>query len=342
MRISFNLLPKPWQEMTTIAAACEREGLHSIALADSPLIARELYISCAACLQATRSLRVMTAVTNPLTRHPSVTASAMMSLSEMAPGRVALGIATGDSAAWGVGLKPAKIAELRAYIVALQSLLREETAAWNGHTFRSYWDGRQRDSAVPVYVACSGPKVLRMAVDAADGIIPAMGYAPENIAHVKNLVEDACREVGRDPATFDVWWYADVTFAPSADDAMAQDLGSDSQWLVVGSTDGKLIPAEYIPLLEEMHRDGHDLQTSYKNPQRSRTLVERAKQLGLFDWLHNRAARLWGTPEDVGRRLAELDALGLSQWCLWQDGGDGEAADVPAMLGAAMRAMDQR
>ena len=128
---------------------------------------------------------------------------------------------------------------------------------------------------------------------------------------------------------------------PSADDAMEQSLGADSQWLVVSSTVGKLIPAEYIPLLEEMHSDGHDLQISYKNAQRSCTLVERANQLDFFDWLHNRAARLWGTPKVGDRRLAELDTIWFSQWCLWQDNGNGEAADVPAILDEAMRAMNQ-
>jgi hypothetical protein len=80
---------------------------------------------------------------------------------------------------------------------------------------------------------------------------------------------------------------------PNADDATEHSLGADSQCLVVSSTDKKLIPTEYIPLLEEMHSDGHDPQNSYKNLQRSRTLVKRANQFGFFDWLHNRAARFW-------------------------------------------------
>ncbi len=338
MQISFNLMPRSWNEMTEIANACEAAGLHSIAIADSPLIARDLYVSCAACLQATESLRVITAVTNPLTRHPTVTASAAMSLSEMAPGRVVIGIATGDSAAWGVGLRPAKIAALREYILALKSLLRGDVTTWQGQSFQSHWDGLDPSLSPPVYVACSGPKVLRMAVEVADGIIPAMGYAPANIAHVRTLVTDACREFGRDAASLDIWWYAEFTFGESADVVLETHLGSDSQWLVMGSTEGKLIPDEYVPLLKQMHADGHDLQTSYKDPNRRRILVERAKVLGLYDWLYARAARLCGTPEDIGRRLNELGNQGLNQWCLWQDGGDGGPLEVASLLGAAMNA----
>ena len=103
MKLSYNLMPPSFQNIQPIALASERAGLHSIAVADSPLISRELFVSCAECLRETKSLNVMTAVTNPLTRHPSVAASAIATLCEMAPGRILIGIATGDSAAWGAG-----------------------------------------------------------------------------------------------------------------------------------------------------------------------------------------------------------------------------------------------
>ena len=141
MILSYNVLPQSFQNMRPIALASERAGLHSIAIADSPLISRELFMSCAECLHETKSLNVMTAVTNPLTRHPSVAASAIATLCEMAPGRLLVGIATGDSAAWGAGLRPAKVSVLSDYIVALKQLLRGEVATWQGHEFSLHWDG---------------------------------------------------------------------------------------------------------------------------------------------------------------------------------------------------------
>ena len=340
MQICFNLMPGPWSQLSEIAAACEREGLHSIAIADSPLQARDVYIGCAASLQATSSLGVFTAVTNPVTRHPSVTASALLSLCEMAPGRVSVGIATGDSALWGVGLKPAKIALLREYILALKALLRGEEATWQGSKFRGHWDDLDPATSPPVYVACSGPKVLRMAVEVADGIIPAMGYAPENIAYVHSLVDSACSDFGRDSQAFDIWWYSDVTFGPSAETVLETNLGSESQWLVMGSVEGKLIPEHYVPALREMHADGHDIQTAYKSPDRGRVLVERAKKLGLYDWLLARSPRLFGTPDEIGQRLAQLRSQGLDKWCLWQEGGEGGPLDVVKMLSAAQRSSE--
>ena len=336
MELSYNIMPPPGSVMGDVALACEKAGLHSVALADSPLISRELYVSCASCLTQAPSLNVMTAVTNPLTRHPSVTASAIAALCEMAPGRLQVGIATGDSAAWGAGLRPAKVSVLRDYILALKQLLKGETATWEGNEFSAYWDGYDPALAPRVYVACSGPRVLRMAVEVADGIIPAMGYAQENIDHVRQLVADACQEFGRDRDSFEIWWYSEFRFGRNAETVLQSHLGSDSQWLVMGSTKGKLIPSEYIPLLREMHGDGHDLAVAYKDPERGAKLVERAKTLGLYEWLYERASRLCGTPPEIAERLKTFRDQGLDKWMLWQDGGEGDINDMPARLGEVL------
>ncbi len=313
MKLSYNLMPPSFQNIQPIALASERAGLHSIAVADSPLISRELFVSCAECLRETKSLNVMTAVTNPLTRHPSVAASAIATLCEMAPGRILIGIATGDSAAWGAGLRPAKVSVLSDYIVALKQLLRGEVATWQGHEFSLQWDGYDPSSAPPIYVACSGPRVLRMAVEVADGIIPAMGYAPQNIAHVKQLVADACVEFERDIHEFAIWWYSEFRFGESAEEVLKAHLGADSQWLVT---------------------------VAYKDLERGEKLVQRAKSLGLYDWLYARASRLCGTPAEIGARLQSFQKQGLDHWCLWQDGGEGDYNDIPVKLGETLRIVD--
>ena len=86
MKVSYNLMPPSFSEMRSVALASERAGLHSVAVADSPLISRELFVSCAEVLRETNYLTVMTGVTKPLTRHPSVAAAAIAALCEMAPG----------------------------------------------------------------------------------------------------------------------------------------------------------------------------------------------------------------------------------------------------------------
>ena len=53
MNLSYNVLPQSFQNMRPVALASERAGLHSIAIADSPLISRVLFLSCAECLHET-------------------------------------------------------------------------------------------------------------------------------------------------------------------------------------------------------------------------------------------------------------------------------------------------
>ena len=177
-----------------------------------------------------------------MTRHPSVTAGSALSLCELAPGRVVIGIATGDSAVWGVGLKPAKVSELCEYIIALKTLLRGEEAVFQGNAFRGHWKDFDPALAPPIYVACSGPRTLKASAQVADGLIIAeMGYTPEDIAYVRTLIEEGCAEVDRDPSELDLWWTTQVSFSDDLVHGMATAIGS-SLWITWGSTKGKRIP----------------------------------------------------------------------------------------------------
>jgi len=147
----------------------------------------------------------------------------------------------------GVGLKPARVAAMREYIVAVKALLRGEETSYQGNEFKAVWDHLDPGLAPPVYVACSGPRVIKMAAQVADGIIPEMGYTPEDIAYVYSLVEEGCTEIGRDPKEIDIWWYSDVTFARDVETAMQSTIGTASHWLTMGSTKGKRIPEGYAP-----------------------------------------------------------------------------------------------
>ena len=318
--VCVNIFPSKWQEVTEIAGVAERAGISDIGIVDSPLVCRDVYVGCVASLLQTDKLRVQTAVTNPVTRHPSVTAGTAFSLCELAPGRVVIGIATGDSAVWGVGLKPAKVTELCEYIVALKSLLRGEEAIWQGNAFRGHWKDFDPSLAPPIYVACSGPRTLKASAQVADGLIIAeMGYTPEDIAYVRTLIEEGCAEVGRDPAELDLWWTSGVSFSDDLAQGMATAVSS-SFWITWGSTKGKRIPEGYIPKLRELHVDTHNLATWEQS--RPELLVERARKLGLLDWLVKRSARLYGQPEDVRARMDELRELGVENWYLFPDGND--------------------
>ena len=80
--VCLNIFADKWPAVAELARTAERVGASDIGIADTPLITRDMYVSCVACLQETSALRVHTAVTNPVTRHPSVTAGSALSLCE--------------------------------------------------------------------------------------------------------------------------------------------------------------------------------------------------------------------------------------------------------------------
>ena len=305
---------RPLQEVITWWKACDDAGIHVVGLPDSPLLLRELYVTATLCAMNTSRIQVLSSVTNPVTRHPAVTASAFFSLDELAPGRIAMGISTGDSVIWSIKQKPASPRFLREYILAVKALLRGEEASYQGKTFKAAWSAESPPKNIPIYVACSGPRNLRMASQVADGLIITMGFAPEDIQYVRGLIEEACAEVGRNPDDLDVWWNASISFAPSVEEAMENSLGWNLSWLTMGTLEGKRIPEEYRAPLVQMNEDTHNLSSVYIEGGRGRALVRRAKELGIYDWVISRSPRLWGTPEDINVCLAELAELGVTNW----------------------------
>lgn len=303
---------RPWWQ------AADRVGIAMLGLPDSPLLLRELYVTTAAAALATTRIRLLTCVSNPVTRHPSVTAAALLTLAELAPGRIAFGIGTGDSALWSIGEKPARIVELRAYIRALKALLRGEHAAWRGHRFKPQWSNAVFPVDIPLLIACAGSKMLAMAAEEADGFLINMGYAPAQTAWIQETIETAARAAGRDPAPLEVWWNAPVAFAESRAAAMAGSLGWGLNWLTEGTMEGKGIPEQLKEPIRRFNADNHDLYAVYRMPDRGRVLVERAKTLGIYDWAIEQSPQLFGTPDDVAARLRTLAARGLTRWMCFQ------------------------
>jgi 5,10-methylenetetrahydromethanopterin reductase len=134
-------------------------------------------------LQATSRLRVGTAVTNPLTRHPAITANAAATLERLAPGRFVCGIGVGDSPLPEIGAGIARVSTLVDTIATMRRL-------WAGETLTGPAGRHEYNRAkltvpvgeVPVHGAASGPKTLAAAGEHADGAIVLAGLFPEGLA----------------------------------------------------------------------------------------------------------------------------------------------------------------
>src|SRR4051812_15971005 len=147
----------------------ERLGYDAAWLGDAQLLWRELYVMLGAAAALTSSISLGSSVTNPVTRLPSVTAGAIATLHELSDGRARLGIGVGGTSTGMVGAASATRAHLAQYV-------RDVRAFCNGQALPGpHGDMRlvyaSASTRPPIYVGGSGPKVLALAGEIADGAI---------------------------------------------------------------------------------------------------------------------------------------------------------------------------
>src|SRR3970040_2140689 len=121
---------------------------------DSHVLWREAYVLLTLMAQATTGMRLGTCVTNPATREPSVTASALAVLDELSGGRMVLGIGRGDSARRVLGKPPTTMKTLEEAISVIRDLVEGRSVTFEGTELVFPCDGKWR---LPVWVAGYGP-----------------------------------------------------------------------------------------------------------------------------------------------------------------------------------------
>jgi alkanesulfonate monooxygenase SsuD/methylene tetrahydromethanopterin reductase-like flavin-dependent oxidoreductase (luciferase family) len=160
------------------AMRAESQGFSHAWFGDSQMVWADVYQCMALCATHTKTIKLGTNVTNPSSRIAPVTAGNFATLNVLAPGRVIMGIGTGNTSRRTLGMPAAKLAELRSHIDVCRGLLSGETVPYQEGerqrmiTFLNPDCGfiNLKDS-IPVYVAGSGPKTLELAGEIGDGVI---------------------------------------------------------------------------------------------------------------------------------------------------------------------------
>lgn len=318
MRFGINYIPDaPLSDVVGWWREAEELGFEWLGIPDSPILARELYVAAATFALSTTRARFSPMVTNPISRHPSVTAGALFTLEELAPGRVALGIGSGDSAIYGVGLTGARVAALEEYIRAVRGLLRGEEVRWGGRTFRAEWRHWDPPREVKVYVSCHGPKVMRMAAGVADGIVSGFGLLPENIEFTRRMVREGAEAAGRDPAEVEVWYHPILSLARDEDEAF-EYYGAGTHFLARFTLQDKQIPEAFHDAIRRLAAE-----EKLSHHGRSRPwMTELARELGVMDYVIQREGALYGSPDVIGERLERLRGLGAENFLFIPLGDD--------------------
>ena len=311
MALSFGIsfAPNHPREVSEWCRASEEAGFERIGLVDSQAIYRELYISCVAGMRATKSIQLGPRVTNALTRHPTVTASALLTLNELAPGRVFAGLGTGDSAVFNIGLKPVKLAVLGEFTACLRALLRGESTNYQGHELKLTWG----KADIPIYIAGHGPKTLELAGEYADGVIVGAGVGDDVVRHAYASISAGAARTGRKLDDLDVWWALSAYIANSRDEALSvvrMLLAAKANHLARFPEQDKQVPPEYKDILERIHKGYNYLE--HQKPGAGTTNAALVRESGLESYLADRYA-IVGTADDCLATLTRMAGYGVKK-----------------------------
>ena len=201
MDFGFTLKPDHALERTiALTQQAEAAGFGYGWLFDSHVLWMDPYPLLTVMALSTKKMRLGTCVTNPATRDPSVTASALATLDDISGGRMDLGIGRGDSARRVMGKPPTTLARLEEATNLIRALVEGETANEDGTALHFTWTRRDK---LPVWIAGYGPKALELIARMADGVILQLAD-PDLIRWFVSQMRDFARAAGRDPSEIKV------------------------------------------------------------------------------------------------------------------------------------------
>jgi 5,10-methylenetetrahydromethanopterin reductase len=146
----------------------------------------------AAVALATERIHVGTGILNPYTIHPAEMAMLAATMDELSGNRFLLGLAAGagDFLEW-VGIEQTRpLATMRETMTAIRRLLQGERVQMEGQFLRWREEAYLRfdpPRVTPIYLGAMGPKMLTLAGEVADGVLPLL-FPPEHYFSVAPYV----------------------------------------------------------------------------------------------------------------------------------------------------------
>ncbi len=311
----------------------ERLGFGSCWMADSQMIWSDVYAMLALAADRTSTMRLGTGVAVAPTRPAPVTAAAMATINELAPGRTFCGIGTGNTAMRTMGHKPMRIAEFERYLDTLVPLLRGEEVdfAWRGDTapIQHLMPDRgfvRFEPRIPVYVSAFGPRALALAARVGDGLITSVPPEPSAVEALRDRLSGAA---GRDlePETFPVATLTTMVVLDEAESAGSERCRRQAgafaiaalhyayeQYSQFGRRPGGHLDTmwdDYVAQLEAVPIDRRHLRTHLGHncwviPEEERFVTEELI----------RQTCLVGTAAELAARVVELEDAGLDELVL--------------------------
>jgi probable F420-dependent oxidoreductase len=300
--------------VVALARQAEQAGFGYGWLFDSHVLWLEPYPLLTLMALNTKRMRLGTCVTNPASRDPSVTASALATLNLISGGRMDLGIGRGDSARRVLGKKPTTLKRLEEAVRIIKDLATGAPTDYDGEQIQMEW----ARGDLPVWIAGYGPKALHLTGRLADGVI--LQFAdPHLVKWCMGFVREGAAAAGRDPNSIRVMVAAPVWV--SDDLATAREhvrwfpaLVSNHVMDLIARYDPAELPPELTAYVRD--RSGYDYLHHAE--------VGSSNAQFVSDEVTDRFC-IVGPVEEHKRRLRELADEGVSQLNIYLMSGDEEA-----------------
>jgi 5,10-methylenetetrahydromethanopterin reductase len=159
----------------------------------------------AAFAAVTERIKVGSGVINNWTRNIGLLAATFLTLDDLAPDRIICGIgAWWDPLAQNVGIDRRKpLLAMRETIEVMRRLLAMENVTFRGEFHQvngvelDIVHGRREPRNVPLYIGATGPKMMEMAGEIADGVVLNYCVPPDYNDMAMERLEKGAKQVGR-------------------------------------------------------------------------------------------------------------------------------------------------
>ncbi len=304
-----------------LVAVAEQLGYRRAWMYDSPALYPDVWAALSRAADRTSTIGLGPGVLVPSIRHVMATAAATAGLSDLAPGRVALGIGTGFTGRLVLGQPAMRWADVEAYVHALRELLAGRAVEWDGALIQMiHPDGFSAERLqVPILISAMGPKGTEIARRIGDGVF----------------------SVGSAQAGFD--WSAVLIYGSVLDDG--EDPGSDHAIAAAGPGASVLYHALWEQGMAEALPGGDEWRQrieEFPEPERHLRVHER-HLVGINEWDRTVvtgetivALTVTGSAAEVASKLDELVTQGATE-VVFHPGGDDLATELARFADVARR-----
>jgi len=264
---------------------------------------RNVYVALSIISAYTDKIKFGPGVTNPYFFHPVVTAQAVASLNEIAPGRVICGLGAGDKTTLKmVDMEQKKpLSTIREAVQIIREISSGKNIEFKGEIFKIAGAklNFRMTGTIPIFIGAQGPKMLMLAGEIGDGVL-INAASPKDVKPALTFIRQGAEKAGKkEREELEIGAYTSFSVAQSVEKAM-KAVTPVVAYIVAGCP--------------EVILERHGI--SIENSNKIREAIVHGKWKEVFSYVTPEmveAFSICGTPEVCIGKIDKLLKLGITQ-----------------------------